>query len=230
MSRWMDFSDETNDAVESQTTIESAFDSLLESRNTLLMSNPIVDDVLSEEDVLCNRNLQTSFLFKTLNDSYRKLNKEIEALVEDDKSLDDSSSKFKNSHSTLLYLCKTYQNHSTDTIHKSYMELAKDYNEVQGTIRKEIMTKRSALEKELDIVSTKLNSIRKLILTGIEELVKPDDMTKKMCPVCFEREVCMVMVPCGHTYCDACSKYDYRAKCPQCRQTINSRVKMFFSM
>ena len=110
------------------------------------------------------------------------------------------------------------------------MELAKDYNEVQGTIRKEIMTKRSALEKELDIVSTKLNSIRKLILTGIEELVKPDDMTKKMCPVCFEREVCMVMVPCGHTYCDACSKYDYRAKCPQCRQTINSRVKMFFSM
>ena len=108
--------------------------------------------------------------------------------------------------------------------------MASDYNRIQATIKKEILLKRAALESELDKISIKLNSIRKLIQMGVEDIVKPEDMNKKMCTVCFDKEVCMVMIPCGHTYCEACSRYDYRAKCPQCRSTINSRVKMYFSI
>jgi len=210
-------------------SLDSAYESLLANRENLFTSSNLINE-LTEEDVLCNKNLQTSYLFKTLNDTYTRLNKQIECLVDDEKSLDESVLKFQTSHSILIILCKAYSLESIDGIHKKYMELAEDYRNVQIKIRKEIVSKRVALEASLDDVSTKLNSIRKLVLTGVQELVKPEDVNKKMCPVCFEREVCMVMVPCGHTYCDACSKYDYRAKCPQCRQTINSRVKMYFSM
>lgn len=211
-------------------SIESAYESLLANRENLFSATSDLINEISEEDVLCNKNLQTAYLFKTLNDKYSQLTKDIESLVDDEKSLDESISKYTNSHSISIALCKTYSPESLDGIHKKYMDLGEEYRNVNIKMRKEIVSKRASLEATLDSVSTKLNSIRKLVLTGVEELVKPEDMVKKMCPVCFEREVCMVMVPCGHTYCDACSKYDYRAKCPQCRQTINSRVKMFFSM
>ena len=210
-------------------SIETAYESLLANRENLFTTSDLINE-LSEEDVLCNKNLQTSYLFRTLNASYCSLNKQIETLVDDEKLLEESVTKFQTSHSILVNLCKTYSLESIDGIHTKYMEIADEYKQAQTVIRNEIVKKRTALETRLDTTSTKLNSIRKLVLLGIEEIVKPEDMVKKMCPVCFEREVNMVMVPCGHTYCDACSKYDYRAKCPQCRQTINSRVKMFFSM
>ena len=210
--------------------LDSAYESLLANRETLFNTSSNLINEISEEDVLCNKNLQTAYLFKMLNDKYSQLIKDIESLVDDEKSLDESISKYTNSHSISTTLCKIYSPESLDGIHKKYMDLAEEYRNANIKMRKEIVNKRAGLEATLDSVSTKLNSIRKLVLTGVEELVKPEDVNKKMCPVCFEREVCMVMVPCGHTYCDACSKYDYRAKCPQCRQTINSRVKMFFSM
>lgn len=215
-------------SVEPPRDLHTAYEALLESRETLFSSDEVPE--LSEEDKLCNQNLQTSYLFKSLNVKYIDLNLKIEDLVANEKSLDDAVVKVKSSHVTITRLCMTHDSDSTAVIHSKYLDLASDYSRIQGTIRKEIYTKRVALEDELDKVSIKLNSVRKLIQMGIQDLVKPDDITKKMCPVCFDKEVCMVMVPCGHTYCDACSKYDYRAKCPQCRATINSRVKMYFSM
>jgi len=211
-------------------SLDSAYESLLANRENLFTTTSDLINEISEEDVLCNKNLQTAYLFKTLNDKYSQLTKDIQSLVDEEKSLDESLNKFQSSHAILLDLCKSYNSESLDGIHKKYMDLAEEYRNANIKIRREIVNKRTSLEATLDDVSTKLNSIRKLVLTGVQELVKPEDVNKKMCPVCFEREVCMVMVPCGHTYCDACSKYDYRAKCPQCRQTINSRVKMYFSM
>ena len=219
--------DHTNTVVNPR-FLDTAYDALLESRDTLFSSDEVPE--LSEEDKLCNQNLQTSYLFKSLNVKYIELNSKIEDLTANEKSLDEAIAKFKNSHSTITTLCMAHDSHSTSTIHAKYLDMASDYNRIQGTIKKEILLKRAALESELDKISIKLNSIRKLIQMGVEDIVKPEDMNKKMCPVCFDKEVCMVMIPCGHTYCEACSRYDYRAKCPQCRATINSRVKMYFSI
>jgi hypothetical protein len=67
---------------------------------------------------------------------------------------------------------------------------------------------------------------------GLDEIVKPEDAQKKMCPICFESEVNTVLIPCGHTYCKGCSDIDRsrNAKCPQCRSVINSRIKLFFTV
>ena len=218
--------DDHQNSIDPLNDLNTAYENLLDSRDILFTAN----NELSDEDKLCNQNLQTSYLFKSLNEKFINLNKQIEELVDNEKSLDDAVLKFKNSHLTLTRLCMTHDSNSTAIIHSKYVDLASDYSRIQGTIRKEISVNRTALENEIDSICIKLNSVRKLIKMGIQDIVKPEDMTKKMCPVCFDKEVCMVMIPCGHTYCDTCSNYDYRAKCPQCRATINSRVKMYFSV
>lgn len=220
--------DDHQNSIDPPNDLNLAYENLLESRDILFTGNN--EDDLSDEDKLCNQNLQTSYLFKTLNEKFINLNKQIEELVDNDKSLDEAVLKFKNSHLSLTRLCMAHDSNSIDIIHSKYVDLASDYSRIQGTIRKEISVKRLALENEIDGISIKLNSVRKLIQMGIQDIVKPEDMAKKMCPVCFDKEVSMVMIPCGHTYCDLCSNYDYRAKCPQCRATINSRVKMYFSL
>ena len=46
------------------------------------------------------------------------------------------------------------------------------------------------------------------------------------CKICFEREACMVLLPCGHQMCcDQC--FAKIKKCPVCRVTILGKVKAF---
>ena len=219
--------DDHTDSIEPPRDLDTAYESLLASREILFTNIPDQSD----EDNICNQTLQTSYLFKTLSDKYINLNKQIEELVDNEKSLDEAMSKCKSSHLTMSSLCMMYDSEENrGIINTKYVELAEIYVTSHIKMRKEIILKRAALELQLDALSIKLNTIRNVIKTSIEEIVKPENINKKMCPVCFDKEVCMVMIPCGHTYCDACSKYDYRAKCPQCRATINSRVKMYFSL
>lgn len=208
--------------------LESAYEKLLASREILFTTGDVTES--TEEDVLCNKNLETSYLFRTLSDKSKLLNKQIENLVENDTTLDETCIKFKSTNLTITNLCMLHSSDSIESLQRKYLELTGDINAIQITIKKEIGQKKEKLETELDSVNMKLNGIRKLIQVGIEDIVKPENLVKKMCPVCYDNEVCMVMIPCGHTYCDGCSKFDYRAKCHQCRATINSRIKIFFSV
>jgi DNA repair ATPase RecN len=209
--------------------LENAYESLLSTRSNPLFSTESQIEV-SEDDALCNRNLQTAHLFKTYNSMYVALNDKIQVIINDCKVLEESITKFTTGSANFKGVCKVYCETPIDVYRNLDAEISKEYLRLQNLMKKKMEEDRAKLEAELDAVSMKLNGVRKLIQTGIEDLIKPEDISKKMCTVCYEQEVCMVMVPCGHTYCDACSKYDYRAKCPQCRATINSRVKMFFSI
>lgn len=220
--------DDYTTSVEATPDLESAYESLLLNRESLFSDTNIPS--LSDEDKLCNMNLEISHLFKILSEKVVNLNKQIEVLVDNSTSLDEAISKFKNTNLIMTNLCMLYSKDSIELLQKKYTDLTVESNMININIKKEIAKRREKLETELEGVNVKLNGIRKLVQLGIKDIIKPEDIQKKMCPVCFEREVCMVMIPCGHTYCDECSKYDYRAKCPQCRATINSRVKMYFSI
>lgn len=208
--------------------LEIAYESLLADRENIF--SPGEMPTISEEDKLCNQNLQTSFLFKMLNDKATTLSNKIKSLVDDIKQMDDALSKYKSSTSIFSSVCTRYYKESMEPYRTMTTELANEYVRLHEAMRLTILKEQHLLETELDGVSTKLNGVRALIKTGIDDIIKPEDMSKKMCPVCFEKEVSMVMIPCGHTYCDVCSVYDYRAKCPQCRMVINSRVKLYFSI
>ena len=209
--------------------LENAYESLLASRDTPILSMVDMPE-LSEDDKGCSRNLNTAHLFKTFNDKAATLNDKIRILNDNSKLLEESVTKFSTASMNFMGLCKVYYDQPIDTYKKLEFDLSKEYLRLQIAMKKKIEQDRLALELDLDGVNTKLNGLRNLIQTGIKDIIKPEDMNKKMCPVCYDREVSMVMVPCGHTYCDGCSNYDYRAKCPQCRATINSRVKIYFSI
>jgi len=49
-----------------------------------------------------------------------------------------------------------------------------------------------------------------------------------ICGICLNETVLYAVVPCGHTYCDTCSKKQY-TQCFMCRQTIRDRIKIFFT-
>jgi hypothetical protein len=108
----------------------------------------------------------------------------------------------------------------------------KFFKEVNGDISDIIRQKIMELEGEIENISRKLISLRSLILTGVNEIMKPENVEKKMCSVCFDNEINMALVPCGHTFCKGCSEIDRSryAKCPQCRTQINARIKIYFSM
>lgn len=49
-----------------------------------------------------------------------------------------------------------------------------------------------------------------------------------ICGICLNDTVTFALVPCGHTYCDQCSKRQMM-QCYMCRQTSSQRVKLFFT-
>jgi hypothetical protein len=209
--------------------LESAYQSILAERDAGLV--PLEGaKPLSEEDILCNTNLQTATLFKKLSEKFNQVIKELETVNDTKKELGDCIVKLEKSIQRIKGIC--FGQNDVEEIVKCQLPFLNSINKSTNEKNITLDVRRQELEKEKDDLSRKLNALRKLITTGIHDLVKPEDVQKKMCPVCFDKEVNMVYVPCGHTYCNGCAEIDRTrgAKCPQCRATINARIKIFFTV
>lgn len=218
--------------AESLPALDNAYQSLLEQRDNLIIPVTNTSITISEDDLLINKNLQTVSLFNRLNDEYKQKQIKLDEYNSQLQIIQDSTSKLASMIDTIR---KTYVSNDVESLNSlnemsdTVIKYFRDTNPVVSDIvRRKIMN----LETEIEDITRKLNALRSLIVTGVNEIVKPEDVQKKMCPVCFESEVCMALVPCGHTYCKSCSEMDRsrHAKCPQCRSIINSRVKIFFSI
>lgn len=228
----MDFASVDND--DSPTIhLDDAYESLLASR-----SEPVIPGfttsggALTEEEILCTANLHTASLFKSLNAKYKEHSKAIELYNDRIKELHDSVYKIELSYQEIKDRTIEYNKEDQESLCTSFESFHKDILRTKTNIIETIKKRKDSVEKELEDLSRKLNAIRSLILTGVNEIVKAEDAPKKMCPVCFDNEVSMALVPCGHTYCKGCADMDRSrtAKCPQCRSVINTRVKIFFSL
>ena len=207
-------------------SINSAYETLLSGR--------VNDTILSEindEAKLCNLNLKTAITFKTLNEKHVTLNSRLRILNQDsENNLDILNSTHKNMR-TMEILCKKYTSDSLEKLKKNNEMLQQEFLANKLRIETEIEKEKIKVETEIDFMKMKLNSLRSLIVSGISEMVNKDDANnKKLCPVCFDREVNMAMVPCGHTCCQGCSDYNTTTKCMQCRSIIQRRIKLFFSV
>jgi len=208
--------------------LESAYQSILAERDESLEPLPGAKP-LTEDDILCNTNLQTASLFKKLSEKSSETIKSLDTTNDTKKSLNDSLVKLESSIQNIKNICL---NQEINEMIKTKVPFLESVNKVVEEKNRILDLRRDELEKERDDLSRKLNALRKVITTGIHDLIKPEDVQKKMCPVCFDKEVNMVYVPCGHTYCNGCAELDRSrtAKCPQCRSHINARVKIFFTV
>ena len=218
---------------EDDVQLDTAFQSLLDQRNrdTFVDSfgEPTVKD---EDDLLCNTNLQTALLFKNLNKQYNELTLALAKERDDKELLLQSVISYKKSFKDIFefYLREKRTNEGITSLQDKHNAMTAEVDLILRRFSETSEMTVLSLEKKLDDTSRKLNLIRETITKGIQGIVKADDMVKKMCPVCFDREVNTVLVPCGHTYCNGCSEYDRNNKCPQCRASVQRRIKIFFTL
>jgi len=212
--------------------LEDAYQGLLEQRNNLVI--PMADDkiTMSEDDLLINKNLQTANLFNRLNEEYKQKQVTLENYNLQLKTILEAPTKIYMNMDSLKNIYMSNHVESLTGLNEVNTKLTNYFNEINSVVSDIIRKKIATLEGEIDDISRKLNALRSLIVTGVNQIVKPEDIQKKMCPVCFDNEVNMALVPCGHTYCKGCAETDRSryAKCPQCRAQINARVKIFFSI
>jgi hypothetical protein len=91
---------------------------------------------------------------------------------------------------------------------------------------------------EMDIINQEeeLAAFRKLFINTTNEIIKTEKVNKNMCPICFENEINMCAIPCGHTCCSSCVAANMRyqktiiVKCLSCRNNINEYIKMYIQL
>ena len=97
--------------------------------------------------------------------------------------------------------------------------------------------KKEKLEKKIETDQIQLNALRKIFIDTTNEIINIDKnnekIIKNICPICFENEVNMVAIPCGHVCCNICvmknNKYNNN-KCLCCRNSLKEYIKLFIQL
>ena len=211
--------------------LDYAYQGLLEQRNKLLI--PMSDSKdMTEDDLLLKTNLQTSALFNRLTEEFKSKQAALEEYNKQLLNIRESSSKFSVMMDNLK---KTYFEHVVDSVHNLVEvndKMIAYFKETNPIASDAIKKKISKIESDIYDIGNKLNGLRNIIVSGVNELVKEENKQKKICSVCFDKEVDTALVPCGHTYCNECAGVDRSryARCPHCRTQINNKIKIFFSV
>jgi len=209
-------------------SLQEAYNTLMSDRDDNLYINPS-EGGLTEDDILCNTSLRTARLFKSYSEELKKLQDEYRILKNDEEQIQDSTKSFHSSMHTIRVQTQRHHAASTDSLEGTSLIMNRSVSNIILAIMNEIDLKKSNLDAKIDKVTKKLSALRVLIQTGLDDMVGKDAANKKLCTICFDREIDLVMVPCGHTSCSGCSNYNKPSKCMHCRSIIHQRVKIYFS-
>lgn len=124
-------------------------------------------------------------------------------------------------------------NDINDTIIK-YIDLIKNYSEKWNN---DFYNKRKTnLIRTINKQEDQLTAYRKLFINTTTEIIKTEKLNKNLCPICFENEINMCSIPCGHTCCDDCLTQSIKyhnsriTKCLNCRNPINDYIRFFIQL
>jgi hypothetical protein len=115
-----------------------------------------------------------------------------------------------------------------------YIELLKNY--INNWINNYYDEKKELLDKEITIQEEELAAFRNLFINTTTEIIKTEKINKNICPICFENEINMCAIPCGHTCCNECIIQSIRfhnarvSKCLSCRNNINEYIKIYIQL
>ena len=177
---------------EDDVQLDTAFQSLLDQRNRDTFVDSFGEPIVQDEDaLLCNTNLQTAVIFKNLSKQYSDLTAALAKEKEDKDQMMNSVVAYKKSFKDIFnfYLREIRSSDAINSLQGKHDVMTKEVDLILRNFLETCDINILSLEKKIDDTSRKLNLIRQAIMTGIQGIVKPDDMVKKMCPVCFDREV-----------------------------------------
>ena len=64
--------------------------------------------------------------------------------------------------------------------------------------------KLKSFEENIEIIELKLKDFSNLFTYIINNIIGDKEISKNMCPICFENEIDICINPCGHTTCNKC--------------------------
>ena len=137
----------------------------------------------------------------------------------------------------MLQLCRETPenidtNEMTDHIIK-YIDLFKKY--ADRWINEYYIINKNNLTENIEKQEIKLLAYRNLFINTTKEIIPLEKISKNICPICFDNEINMCAVPCGHTCCNECVmqslKYNSKlTKCLNCRNTLKEYIKLFIQL
>lgn len=109
----------------------------------------------------------------------------------------------------------------------NYIQYVKDFKEKHIKIHEDIINVLDSnieyllkRKKYIEINLKEFNNFMKMVN-------ETNDLRTHLCSICYENEVNMCLIPCGHTLCENCSlKLSYN--CHSCRRNIEDRIKLYF--
>lgn len=115
-----------------------------------------------------------------------------------------------------------------------YIDLVKNYTDKWNN---EYYNKRKTnLIRLINKQEEQLTAYRKLFINTTTEIIKTEKLNKNLCPICFENEINMCAIPCGHTCCDECLTQSIKyhnsrvTKCLNCRNPINDYIRFYIQL
>lgn len=192
----------------------------------------ITDDITNDNygEVILNT-------YKSLLSDLEKFKKELSELNKNKKDFFDYQQSLFTNHFTIS---KIFTAENNVDYENSPTKLFINYNDkIKTTYDYWIVNiyepKKTNLEKNIDITEDKIIHYRKLFHFLINNFISVDEVKqKKMCPICFDNEIDMCAVPCGHTCCNKCvissrsSRSINKNNCISCRNKINNYIKIYF--
>jgi hypothetical protein len=137
----------------------------------------------------------------------------------------------------MLQLCRETPenidtNEMTDHIIK-YIDLFKKY--ADRWINEYYIINKNKLTENIEKQEIKLLAYRNLFINTTKEIIPLEKISKNICPICFDNEINMCAIPCGHTCCNECVmqslKYNSKlTKCLNCRNTLKEYIKLFIQL
>lgn len=205
------------------TNVEDAYEHLMQSRVMDISPDMTIESVSLDSVKLVNR-------FQEHKDQHKTLGEKIEEL---EKRLKDVNTDFASMSEAMMRINVSWGK-SGLTVEESkpafetwetFADVCKKRNE---DMMRNIQNELTELRKKRDDIEENMAAMRKCVLLGVQMMIPEEKVQKHLCPVCFDQEVNMVLIPCGHTACAACTK-QIGDTCMSCRRRVNSKHTLFFS-
>jgi hypothetical protein len=178
-----------------------------------------------------NNNSALSFLneYEILKKSLNDYKNNFNDLINQKNIYDNYLNNLLNNH---LNIVNIINNSNLNNSFIDYeLNIKENYNK---WIEENYNIKKKSIEENIENIELKLKDYSTLFIYIINNILKDKEISKNLCPICFENQIDICQSPCGHTTCNKCILSNrtniYNNKCFTCRSPVNEYIKIFFSL
>jgi hypothetical protein len=201
-------------------------------------NNEIMNDSIEDDTIICKDNIQKieSIIKKYIdkNDIIFNNITSIDKYTELLKTVNDNINNLEKSYQQIIYKNLDLNNYNPCDIplfnidnEKIQSYTTNEKNRINELII-ELDKKKSIWIKEYNSFQDIIKNYKNLLKTSFENSEIKDIFNTNICSICYDKEITICCNPCGHTFCNDCSK-KIITKCFICNANCNNKIKLFIT-